>query len=253
LPDEAWPKGARFHLSADRDLVADRIAAARKRKGEWPDAQLLSELHPLFRWLVDKVLVAFPRHTAPLLAADLPPGEVCWLCMGSFGNRRGQTWLAEWFGVRTPARGKPEVLDFQSFLAATGLGRNANRHADAEAPIPPAVARGLEPALAAARAHLAERFLEKKRDVAARRREFFQRLESWHTGAERLALAEKAKLRERGITKGPQYEAADQRLREIAARLQSRKDWAEQILEPASDIPYVRIAVAVTAPAGEGR
>ncbi len=249
LPDEAWPDEGRFHLTADRDLVAQKIAEARRKKDEWPAAQLLSELHPLFRWLVDKVLVGVPRNTAPVLAAsEVAPGEVYWLFMGSFGNRRGQTWLAEWFGVHAPARGKPSVIDFPAFLEATGLRTSANRQRNAETSIPAAVTRTRDPALALAREHLSDLFIAQKREVESRRQEFFRRLDSWQSGATRLVQEEKAALRANGITRGPRYEAADQKARQIEDRLQSRKDWAEQILDPASNVPFVRIAAAVVAP-----
>ena len=103
-----------------------------------------------------------------------------------------------------------------------------------EATITAAVPRTRDAALTLAREHLGDLFVARKGEVESRRQEFFRRLESWHSGATRLVQEEKAALRANGITRGPRYEAADQKARQIEDRLLSRKDWAEQILDPGS-------------------
>lgn len=69
MPQEALPDNWSFRLTTDRQQVMAAIKAARKEEGVWPQEHLLWELHPVMQWLLDRLLVRFGRHEAPLILA----------------------------------------------------------------------------------------------------------------------------------------------------------------------------------------
>ena len=100
------------------------------------------ELHPVMDWLLDKLLVRFGRHEAPvILSPQLHAGQPIFLFQGVLSNRRSQPVISEWFGVQ-PAGDRrwafhtlAEVLEMTGF--ADGLpnpkGKLSHEQAIAEA------------------------------------------------------------------------------------------------------------------------
>ena len=123
LPDEAWPEYDVFFLSADPDDVQDAIVDARKEEHAWPRTQYLWRLHPLSKWADDKVVANFQRSEAPVLALPtLGEDETIVLCSGNVPNRRGQSVVNEWVGVRFFKDLEPKGVPFETVLEETGLG-----------------------------------------------------------------------------------------------------------------------------------
>ncbi len=147
LPDEIWPEDDVFFLSADPDAVQESIVDARKEEHAWPDTQYLWRLHPLSQWADDKVVANFHRNEAPVLTLPtLGTEETIVLCSGNVPNRRGQSVVNEWVGVRFFKDLEPKVVPFAEVLDETGLGeqRLSNPAPDLdlrflEALVPPAV------------------------------------------------------------------------------------------------------------------
>ncbi len=147
LPDEAWPEDDVFFLSADPDEVQESIVDARTKEHAWPQVQYLWRLHPLSQWADDKVVANFHRNEAPVLTLPtLGEAETIVLCSGNVPNRRGQSVVNEWVGVRFWKDLEPKVVPFETVLDETGLAdeRLSNPAPDLdvealEALIPPAV------------------------------------------------------------------------------------------------------------------
>lgn len=162
LAPEMWPRDNVFALSADKAEVDAAIRHARDTQ-EWPAIHYLWPLHPVMQWLDYKMLALFGRQKAPVVRVPrgLAAGESVVLVSGQIPNRRGQSMLAEWLGVRLDAAGRPQAtLSLQEVLDLTGLGRNELVN-DGKPHAAPELARLLAPALA-----------EADRVLRARKREF---------------------------------------------------------------------------------
>jgi superfamily II DNA or RNA helicase len=126
LPREIWPESGEFTLSADRAAIMNEIKRTRKEEDTWPKLQLLWDLHPVMRWLTDKLLAIFGRQQASVLTLSdkLKAGETIFILYGIIPNRKSQPLIASWMGVRFLSGKFDTVLDFKDILARTELGRN---------------------------------------------------------------------------------------------------------------------------------
>ncbi|MFZ4438472.1 MAG: C-terminal helicase domain-containing protein, partial [Syntrophales bacterium] len=126
LPREIWPESGEFTLSADRAAIMNEIKRTRKEEDTWPKLQLLWDLHPLMRWLTDKLLAIFGRQQASVLtlSGKLKAGETIFILYGIIPNRKSQPLIASWIGVRFLSGKFDTVLDFKDILARTELDRN---------------------------------------------------------------------------------------------------------------------------------
>jgi superfamily II DNA or RNA helicase len=102
LPVEAFPdKKNTFKLTCDKNIVESAIVKARKRKGDWPEHQLLYDLHPLARWLQFKILARIDKGNAPVarMRSPLPEKSAWFIFQGITSNRQGQPILSKAFVV----------------------------------------------------------------------------------------------------------------------------------------------------------
>jgi len=166
LAAEMWPRDNTFRLCAERATVDEAIKRARDTDG-WPSLQYLWPLHPVMQWLDYKLLSAFGRNRAPVLRArGLAAGEAIVLTLAQAPNRRGQTMLSQWFGVRLAAQGgslvPAEVLDLPEVLRRTGLDGNDDDPVpnDGRAPDLAPLQRALAAVVAAAREHFQPRLTD---------------------------------------------------------------------------------------------
>ncbi|NJD36345.1 MAG: DEAD/DEAH box helicase [Betaproteobacteria bacterium] len=123
LAAEMWPHDNQFALSADKNIIDASIQHARDTNA-WPQVQFLWPLHPIAQWLDYKLMALFGRQRAPVIRVPcgIGVGEAVVLVLGQVPNRRGQTLLAEWMGIRVAASGQPDgVLDLDAVLRRFGL------------------------------------------------------------------------------------------------------------------------------------
>jgi superfamily II DNA or RNA helicase len=102
LPVEAFPeKKNTFKLTCDKSIVESAIVKARKRKGDWPEHQLLYDLHPLARWLQFKILARIDKGNAPVarMRSPLPEKSAWFIFQGITSNGQGQPILSKAFVV----------------------------------------------------------------------------------------------------------------------------------------------------------
>jgi hypothetical protein len=249
LPPELQPdRAAGFDLTIDRQLVMDSLDAARDREGAWPEWQLFWELHPIARWLDDRVLTAFGRHEAPVVTIPrgLRPHERVVVVQGLLSNRRGQPVLADTFGIR--------------FLNGAASGEDtiptllSRTHLDEELANPGATDLDLDelrPLLAPAVEH-ARRYFDRLRGLRAQTisaplRDDLRRLVRWRDA--RVAAID-AQLGAPGMSKTARKQLEERR-REAERLHTERANWIEDGMRTI-DEPYIRI-LAVLVPAGATR
>ena len=71
------------------------------QSGPHHPAPYLWRLHPVVAWLNDRMLAAFGRHEAPILAGvpGLAPDETVFVVSGLVPNRKSHPLVYEWVGV----------------------------------------------------------------------------------------------------------------------------------------------------------
>jgi hypothetical protein len=237
LPQEATPDGWIFHLTTDRARVMAAIAEARRTEGEWPRTQLFWELHPVMDWLLDRLLVCFGRHEAPVLVAHgaMDPEEFILLFQGVLSNRRSQPLVAEWFGIAHDRSGLSpgpwpleEVLGFTNFdrgLANRGQpSRNQER-----------IAALLPQAVDLARQQMDRLRLARGQELLSRLKDDQRKLQRWH----RSTLARLQQQRADAI--GARAASLEHELHETEALYQQRQQWLAETFT-ADPAPYLRLA-----------
>ncbi len=166
FPREVFPGNGRFALTADRNRMRDAIAESRRDETAWPSVHYLWRLNPVVGWLNDRMLAAFGRHEAPVLAGvpNLAADETVFVLSGLVPNRRSHPLLYEWVAVAYRGARYEAVMPFEDLLDRTGLGRDgiANRGRQADVDV---LQRLLPDAVAKARQW-----------VVARRRDFENRI-----------------------------------------------------------------------------
>lgn len=158
FPREVTPENGRFALTADRNRMRDAIARSRGDEKDWPTVHYLWRLNPVVGWLNDRMLAAFGRHEAPVLAGvpSLAADETVFVLSGLVPNRRSHPLLYEWIAVEYRGARFEAVVPFDEVLARTGLGRDgiANRGLRADTDV---LRRLLPDAVTRARAWVVER------------------------------------------------------------------------------------------------
>ncbi len=91
-------------LSPDKAYCMEDAERARSTEfelGNWPQAQYLWRLHPIFEWIEDKAsMQLFQRDEAPLVGVNgLAAGQTLFLVQGIFPNRKSSPVVDEWFGL----------------------------------------------------------------------------------------------------------------------------------------------------------
>ena len=172
----------RLQLTGDAELAEGKLAEAlNDTDSSWPEIGMLSPLHPVIDWAVDKVLVGLDRNTAPVMAADVAAPMV--LVQGMYSNGAGRPQVVEWLAVDPATRSTEPMFDV---LERAGVEPDmVNRGVDVdtetlEALIPTAVEVAAD-ALKASRAEhdalIADRLAEprKRLDAWFEQRELFER------------------------------------------------------------------------------
>ena len=159
FPREIVPENWRFVLTSDRSRMNDAIAESRHNEATWPRQHYLWRLHPVVAWLNDRMLAAFGRHEAPVLAGvpGLPPDETVFVISGLVPNRKSHPLVYEWVGVTFRGERFESLTTFDDVIERTGLGgatpiANRGLSVDVEA-----LARLLPAAIEEARRYIVER------------------------------------------------------------------------------------------------
>ena len=158
LPPEVLPESHRFVLTANRRRMAEAIAESRRAESAWPNVHYLWRLNPVVGWLNDRMLSAFGRFEAPILAGvpGVAADEAVFVFSGLVPNQKSHPLVYEWIAVAFRNGSRSELISFASLIDRTGLGclTIANRQPAVETE---ALAELLPDAVEAAREHFVER------------------------------------------------------------------------------------------------
>jgi hypothetical protein len=214
--------------------VIAAIAEARKRAGEWPAEQLFWELHPVMDWLMDKLLVRFGRHEAPVLISPrLAAADSIYLWQGVISNQRSQPVIVDWFGARVADGRVWSFVTLAETLALAGfdrglpnLGQGSARAAALAAALPAVVdeARGRMERLRQQRGDdLRQELLKDMRKLQAWRQAALTRIASQEASAHGVQAARLAHQRH-----------------EVEALYDQRQKWVTETLSTVG-APYLRL------------
>ena len=240
MPREAIPEDWAFRLTTDRDRVMQAMDEARKRQHEWPQEQLFWDIHPVTEWLLDKLLVRFGRHEAPIiLTPELGGDDIIILFQGILSNRRGQPVIAQWFGLYNDEDRGWLPVDLETSLELTGFRKgvpNAGQPAD---DLKEEIAALLPGAVEAAREYMLGLRTQRARDLRKRLQDDMRRLKRWHQRRKAMLEAEMAKAR------GSRLANLRHELEETEKIYQSREKWLNDTFSTEAN-PYLRIGVVFT-------
>lgn len=124
LPQEAKPKrNSHYKLSTDKNLVQKSIDNARKKKGEWPEFQMLYDLHPIVRVFMNKLEANIDKDVALVVKTKKIAPEIRWYVFhGQIANNLGQAVLSDFFVIGLKQDGSFfKMLKFDEFIKENGL------------------------------------------------------------------------------------------------------------------------------------
>ena len=243
FPREVAPKDWRFTLTTDRHRMAEAITESRREETAWPALYYLWRLNPVVGWLGDRMLAAFGRREAPVLAGipRLAPDEAVFVCSGLVPNRKGHPLVYEWIAVAYQNGRFEELVPFRNLLDRTGLGRRE---------IPN---RGLPVDEAALRKLLPDAVERARRWFAARRKDFEDqinpRLNDEMTSLEALKDRQHARIEEMLAT-SRQPETRKQRLaaqqrQQIEDIFGEYLDWVQDTMTTEKH-PWIKVMCVLT-------
>ncbi len=137
LPREVYPAQGQFQLTDDVEVIKREIARSREDESAWPKIHYLWPQHPLMEWLSDRMLTAFGRHTAPVIAwrDGLAPGSALYLVSGVVPNRKSHPLVSEWMAITCDGRGVREIEPFRDWLKRSGFDGNPIPNTGAPLPL----------------------------------------------------------------------------------------------------------------------
>lgn len=177
----------RIQLTGSKPLAEDRLRSAQQSTNPWPDTQYLTAVHPVIAWAGDRGMSLLDRQTVPVMAGAVE--APVFLTQATWANDAGQVVIAQSGAVvgvldsdgRLRAdRSDTDVLDLVSVLADAHLDAHSVNDGRAGHWRAEALARGVEPALAAASVELTRRRDEFEGDLLERIQSDQERLYSWH-------------------------------------------------------------------------
>ncbi len=193
-------------------------------------------MHPIMDWLVDKLLVRFGRHEAPvLISPSLSPEQPIFLFQGVLSNKRSQPVISEWFGVQ-PEGKIWQALSLAGVFQAVGFTNGlANRGfvSDHQAE---ALRKRLPAAVNYAREHMEQQRTERGQALGKRLRDDQRKLKKWYDAA--LYRLDAEALTARGAPAARLHHERS----EVKALYQQRLDWLNDTFS-AVNAPYLRVAI----------
>ena len=158
LPPEVLPDSRRFVLTTSRIRMSEAIAESRREESAWPRVHYLWRLSPVVGWLNDRVLAAFGRSEAPVLAGvpGLARDEAVFVFSGLVPNRKSHPLVHEWIAVSFRGTEFSGLIPFEALIERTGVGHRAIPNLQQPSDVA-ALSRLLPGAVGRARVHFRER------------------------------------------------------------------------------------------------
>jgi superfamily II DNA or RNA helicase len=239
MPVEALPANWEFRLTTDRQQVMAAIRAARKQEGTWPQEHLLWELHPMMEWLLDRLLVRFGRHEAPLiLAPRLGPQTVILLFQAIIANLRSQPVITDWIGVCLARGGGPgQILTLAQIMAETGFAAGLP-NPQQPSQLQPMIQETLLPyGVKLVREQMKQRRQERANQLGDQLRHDLRNLMRWREATLRRLDAQQM------TAVGAQAARVIRERDEVNKLFKQRQEWLNNTLKTVEE-PYLRLALA---------
>jgi len=243
FPREIVPQSWRFVLTPDLERMREAIVESRRDETAWPRVHYLWRLNPVVAWLNDRMLAAFGRHQAPVLAGvpGLAPDETVFVLSGLVPNRKSHPLIYAWLGVAFRGDRFEALVPFEALVERTGLGHR---------PIPN---RGLAADIVALE-RLLPVAVERARAWVVERRNAFEREVNVKLDAALAALdalkARQLRQLELRLEQSRQAEAfkrhrAEQQRRDIEAVFDEYLEWIQDTMTTERQ-PWLKVVCAMT-------
>lgn len=128
VPEESWPDDKQVYLTTLPARVDNAIKAALAQKGQWSREQLITEQHPVLKWLAERLLMLQPRGEAPVIASEfLEEGELLFCFIGQVSSRAGSPLIVDPHAVSFRLGGRYELRPLREALAEVKFDQIVNR------------------------------------------------------------------------------------------------------------------------------
>ena len=246
LPPEVLPDSRRFVLTTSRIRMSEAIAESRRAESAWPSVHYLWRLSPVVAWLNDRVLAAFGRSEAPILAGvpGLARDEAIFVFSGLVPNRKSHPLVHEWIAVSFCGAVFSELIPFEALLQRTGLGRRPAPNLQQPADVA-ALSRLLPEAVGRARAHFVERRNAFEAIVNAKLDEEARALDEFMARHRRQLELDFAQSRQAEQFRRRRHEQAS---KELDAIYDEYWSWISETMTTEPH-PWIKVICAMTAPA----
>ncbi|HYD48263.1 MAG TPA: hypothetical protein VEB21_07945 [Terriglobales bacterium] len=255
LPAELQRDDQPIQLTTDRDRVMVALEEARRNENSWPEWELLWDLHPVSRWLADRLLAEFgrrldggPCQEAPILRVSrgVVAAEQVFVVHGLCSNFLSQPTIVDWVGIRCRDGAIAAVEPLAEIVRETGLDDLRTNPAIETSPELLARLSALLPLVVRrAAAHMSELRNQRSVDLGDQLRTSQRRLARWHD--QRLAAIDADRnclSSSQGHLTKAQQQRLDRDQQEAERVYQERKRWIEESMRTVKE-PYLRIAAVL--------
>lgn len=127
MPEEAWPAEQQLFFTESPRRANDAIRAALAQKGQWSRELLLTEQHPVMKWLSERLMMLQARGEAPLISSTwLEPGELLFCFIGQVSSRAGTPLIVDPHAVSFRKGGKFRIRPLKEALAEVKFDQLTN-------------------------------------------------------------------------------------------------------------------------------
>ena len=246
LPPEVLPDSRRFVLTTSRPRMSEAIAESRRSESAWPRVHYLWRLSPVVGWLNDRVLAAFGRSEAPILAGvpGLARDEAVFVFSGLVPNQKSHPLVYEWIAVSFRGGKFAGLIPFEALIERTGVGHRAIPNLQQPSDVA-ALSRLLPGAVGRARAHFRERRNAFEAVVNAKLDEEVNALDEFVARQRRQLELDLAQSRQAEPFRRRRDAQARQEIDDIRDEYWS---WISETMTTEPH-PWIKVICAVTAPA----
>jgi SNF2 family DNA or RNA helicase len=186
LPAESKPAiGGIFKLTLDKNQVQDAIEAARKKKGEWAEFQMLYELHPVVKYFMTKLEASVSKDAALVAKSQRFPKDTAWFVFqGQVSNNLGQPLVADFLviGLKTDGSLFRKSLALEDFIEEFKLKETIYTEEITEQSLVD-LKSILPDAIGLAESHMLEMQQNIEETMEAKLKAYKEKVELWHREA----------------------------------------------------------------------
>lgn len=117
-----------FRLTGKPGRVKDAISAAQQQRGLWANETLCTDQHPIAQWLVERLMMTYPRGEVPYMVIEsLPAKWLCFCFIGHTSTDAGTPHLSDAHTVVVQPGGEILVESLAFTAQRVGFGALINR------------------------------------------------------------------------------------------------------------------------------